>query len=214
MKKLVIKPPKRRESVRVKSRSESAASTPTTSTSSGDNIEVALPHGPVVAVVDDEAIQSPIEDSKDSEVNVKHPLVIDLEMNDAVSRSSLKMLLSSSSTDHAQDEDDAVTEYDFSNEKEDEDESDDEDVRGIFKDTTKDIITISSDDEGAEAATESPVDQSPWLRMTLRERMDWERMYCSVQTQALRGDWEFTAQYQDQKDAEMERFVAFRFNIA
>ena len=86
---------------------------------------------------------------------------------------------------------------------------------GFFKDTINEVITISSDDEGADAkpAESFPTEERPWLydrngdRASLLRRETRERMYALTRTHPFGGDWETTELYQEQMDLEMEKCV-------
>lgn len=107
-------------------------------------------------------------------------------------------------------QDDAVTEYDFDNEKDsgfEDDEDEDENPRGIFKDTLHDVIEISSDDGAPQ--DDFALDPKPWRNMNPAERRELEKRYCEQMARPLDGDWERAESYQEHLDLEMEESVPF-----
>ncbi|KAK4552789.1 hypothetical protein LTR86_010123 [Recurvomyces mirabilis] len=85
------------------------------------------------------------------------------------------------------------------------------------EDQTREIITLSSDDEGARGTDpkknddngEYDLDETPWKTQTFtREvREVWELSYCNVLKHAQHGSWEMTEFFQLKKDQEMLRYL-------
>lgn len=214
LKKLKINPPRRRESERMKKRSASVATTPTSATSvssAGDTIEVAQKSS-------DDRVESmqdaPAESSKDGTatgdlpVRPAEPMQAtggdELDLEDAVSlglpRSFRKLHVLT------QPQNDVVSEYSFSNEKDSGlGDDEDENPRGIFKDTLHDVIEISSDD--GSPADNFALDSKPWCNMTPAQRKERENMYCEQIGRPIDGDWEMAESYQENIDQEMEECV-------
>ncbi|KAK5112125.1 hypothetical protein LTR62_004468 [Meristemomyces frigidus] len=114
--------------------------------------------------------------------------------------------------DEQEDVDEGEIEYDDVRESENElSDSDDENP-------TREVITLSSDDEGAkqqERKQSSMKDDGadgldyPWKgdSFTDQARVMWEYMYCRVETKPMHGNWDATEQYQMKRDQEMLAYL-------
>ncbi|KAI5369967.1 hypothetical protein Slin15195_G008450 [Septoria linicola] len=100
------------------------------------------------------------------------------------------------------DDDEAVEEYDFSNDPEYVAEAEEDDQN----DDTRSVISLSSEPSIGEGAS-YPVDRRPWLKFSESTRKDWETMYSNVTPYAINGDWSRTEAYQREKDHEMLRYL-------
>lgn len=217
---LKLNGPRRRESVRVKARAPSAASTPTSAESPGDTIEVAQKSSDGTM---EEALLAPAA-FKDAAATSETPVVSDGEevlekmdaeptptptaqdkedeaMVDAVSLAFPNYL--AHFTDRSQD--DAVTEYDFNDEKESAFDDDEDDDYGKFKDTDVDVISISSDDPPHQQ--DFALDPKPWLSMDRQSRAERERMFCMPPRRPIGGDWQDCEKYLEILDLEMEEYA-------
>lgn len=110
-------------------------------------------------------------------------------------------------------QDDFVDEYDFSNEPEEHESDYDDDGQDTetfkkYRSGPVDVITISSDDEVEEYW--SPLNARPWNEMDEKARYTWEIMYCNVTHKAVGGDWNWTEDFQCEKDKQMLRCVCQR----
>ena len=66
---------------------------------------------------------------------------------------------------------------------------------------SNEIITISSDNAPTDKVTDRP-----WKDMNDEQRIEWEKIYLQVPTQALAGDWSRTEHYLEERDNQMSLY--------
>lgn len=209
----------------MKARSASGATTPTSArslSSAGDTIEVAQkssddPGESVPAAFAESTLEAEASEQLPAKV-AEHPMELVDQAAELMEKQAANDLQTADvvrftptrHSEHPVDadayQDDAVTEYDFTNDKDSAyDDEEDENPRGIFTDLDHEIIEISSDDGMPQNSF--ALDSRPWRNMTEAQRAEYEKMYCEQLARAIEGDWQSSENYQEMQDMEMEEFV-------